>query len=173
MPTTDGNVMVWHVPNGKNMDQFAGDARWKYSTTNRFLTGYSNSFAKVYERYPPRSMTKGRCSKGPSIPVTMRKGSWSDFRNNGAPNSMNEASTGYIHFSVFNWERGCNPFCPGVRYNGCNTEHACIGTGGYMPEGNPRQCSDFSGWDWDGRNARRGWSASRTMTESAVFIFTR
>ena len=43
--------------------------------------------------------------------------------------------------------------CPGYAYTGCNCEHACIGGAGWFPEGNPRQCGDYSGWDWDGVGA--------------------
>merc|ERR1711871_669247 len=103
-------------------------------------------------------MDKGAGQHGPSIPVTMHggtKGEWDCndhrcFSWQMSPNSRGESTRKYIHFTVYNNERGCNPFCPGVRYNGRNTEHACIGTGGYMPEGVGKQCSDFSGWDWNG-----------------------
>ena len=61
--------------------------------------------------------------------------------------------------------------CPGIKYTGCNAEHACIGAGGYLPESAPRQCGDFSGWDWDGVGLHKGWSASKSLTESAIFLF--
>ena len=61
--------------------------------------------------------------------------------------------------------------CAGIKYTGCNAEHACIGAGGYLPEGAPRQCSDFSGWDWDGAYTHKSWSASKSLTQSAIFLF--
>ncbi len=76
--------------------------------------------------------------------------------------------------------------CPGY-YPGCNSEHACFGSSGHAPEGCPRQCGDFAGWDWDGARHCRpllsnsasscdgpgGWSASGLMTDSAILILVR
>ncbi|KAI4876774.1 hypothetical protein NFI96_008143 [Prochilodus magdalenae] len=44
----------------------------------------------------------------------------------------------------------------------------CIGGGGYFPEGAPRQCGDFPGFDWNGYGTNTDWSASREITEAAL-----
>ena len=113
---------------------------------------------------------------GPAVPVKFEHGTAGNFHSQDvAQNSRSESTAGFIHFSVTNNERAMNALCPGVRYNGCNTEHACIGGGGYFPEGGGLQCSDFSGWDWDGYGHSRGsgWSASKRLTDATVLIFVR
>ena len=49
----------------------------------------------------------------------------------------------------------------------------CIGGGGHFPEGAPRQCGDFTSFDWDGYGTNMLASASREITEAAVMIFYR
>ncbi|KAI2662623.1 Intelectin [Labeo rohita] len=49
----------------------------------------------------------------------------------------------------------------------------CIGGGGHFPEGAPRQCGDFTSFDWSGYGNNIGWSASREITEAAVLLFYR
>ena len=49
----------------------------------------------------------------------------------------------------------------------------CIGGGGHFPEGVPRQCGDFTAFDWDGYGTNTEWSASKEITEAAVLLFYR
>lgn len=49
----------------------------------------------------------------------------------------------------------------------------CIGGGGHFPEGAPKQCGDFAGFDWSGYGTHTGNSASREITEAAVLLFYR
>ncbi len=49
----------------------------------------------------------------------------------------------------------------------------CIGGGGHFPEAVPRQCGDFTSFDWDGYGTNTGWSASKEITEAAVLLFYR
>uniref|UniRef100_A0A8C1XXU0 Fibrinogen C-terminal domain-containing protein n=1 Tax=Cyprinus carpio TaxID=7962 RepID=A0A8C1XXU0_CYPCA len=49
----------------------------------------------------------------------------------------------------------------------------CIGGGGHFPEWSPRQCGDFTSFDWDGYGTNVGWSASKVITEAAVLLFYR
>ncbi|KAB5518639.1 hypothetical protein PHYPO_G00168280 [Pangasianodon hypophthalmus] len=45
----------------------------------------------------------------------------------------------------------------------------CIGGGGHFPEGSPRQCGDFTSFDWDGYGSHIGWSAnSRQLPDVAL-----
>jgi len=87
-----------------------------------------------------------------------------------------QTTGGRIQFTVFNWERAAMGFCPGSHnVRGCDSEHYCLGGGGYYPEGGGKQCGDFSGWDWDGygRSRGHGCSASKRLTDAAVLFFTR
>ncbi|KAL1023973.1 hypothetical protein UPYG_G00049740 [Umbra pygmaea] len=61
--------------------------------------------------------------------------------------------------------------CSGVKPTGCNTEHYCIGGGGYFPEASPRQCGDFVSFDTDGYGTTARASASKEITEAAVLLF--
>ncbi|KAF4071721.1 hypothetical protein AMELA_G00276620 [Ameiurus melas] len=47
------------------------------------------------------------------------------------------------------------------------------GGGGHFPEDSPRQCGDFTSFDWDGYGTHVHWSASKQLTEAAVLIFYR
>ncbi|XP_063044372.1 intelectin-like [Engraulis encrasicolus] len=49
----------------------------------------------------------------------------------------------------------------------------CIGGGGYFPQSSPRQCGDFTSFDWDGVGTHHRFSASKEITEAAVLIFYR
>jgi len=170
------NIMIWHVPNGRDYGGWYDAAIYRmYSTTN-FLNSWGKTLQSLYTKKPPISQA-GSCNsgkEGPNTRIVWDKGSASNFYwNDMAPNSRGEVSMGYIDFTAYNNERAVNAMCPGVRYRGCNAEHACIGGGGYFPEGGGRQCSDFSGWDWNGFGTHRSWSPSRRLATATVLIFTR
>lgn len=55
----------------------------------------------------------------------------------------------------------------------CVASQYCIGGGGHFPQEPPRQCGDFTAFDWNGYGTHVGWSASREITEAAVLIFYR
>ncbi|KAJ8413449.1 hypothetical protein AAFF_G00094450 [Aldrovandia affinis] len=84
-----------------------------------------------------------------------------------------EFQPGFITFQVFNTEQAVMAICSGVKPTGCNTEHFCVGGGGHFPEGNGKQCGDFTSFDWDGYGTHNRWSASKEMTEAAMLIFYR
>merc|ERR1711879_481027 len=100
------------------------------------------------------------------------KGSASDLRNQFT--SSESLSTNQVMFGAWNNEKAAHAFCP-VASSARNQEHYCIGGGGYWPEGAPKQCTDFPGFDWSGKRTgtqgRNGWSASGRATESTVFFF--
>ncbi|OCT99273.1 hypothetical protein XELAEV_18005060mg [Xenopus laevis] len=49
----------------------------------------------------------------------------------------------------------------------------CIGGGGFFPEESPRQCGDFTSYDWDGYGTGTGNSASKAITKASVLLFYR
>ncbi|KAL1769997.1 intelectin-1 precursor [Sigmodon hispidus] len=79
-----------------------------------------------------------------------------------------EFTAGYIQVRVFNNERAANTLCAGKRVIGCNTELHCIGGGGYVPEGNPVQCGNFSAFDWNRYGTHTGLRSSEEITEGSV-----
>ena len=168
------NVMLWHVPNGTASTSYYTAAILRYFTADGFLKKYGSTLYTLYKDNFPIAYNGGSCGQtGPAPAVTYDKGSNALVDSLIAPNTVSETDPGFISFRVFNNEKGCNALCPAVKYTGCNTEHACIGGGGFWPEGDPKQCGDFSGWDWDGYGAATEWSATKAMTDAAVFIFYR
>ncbi len=170
---TASNVMVYQVPNDVTVNNWYADALFRYYTTSGFLGDYGGNLYYLYHDHYPVGYGGNCHDTGPAIPITWDKGSNSYMDSLIPPNAVDETTPGYIHFRVFNNEHGCNALCSGIRYDGCNTEHACMGGGGWFPEGDPRQCSDYSAWDWDGYGTHSGWSASLTLTESAMLLFYR
>jgi len=175
--------MIWHVPNGASPSEYYSKPQYMYRTHQTMIPKYSEgqykgTFAGIYaDKYKPQHKKYPKCWTGLVVPVgpggnkQFLKGKASDFYNKEiAPNSRGETEVGYITFTKVNNEQGVNAMCAGIKYKGCNAEHACIGAGGYLPESAPRQCSDFSGWDWDGIGKHSGWSASMSLTKSAIFI---
>ncbi|XP_065434877.1 intelectin-like protein [Chrysemys picta bellii] len=128
----------------------------------------------VSQKYPVKYGT-GVCKtdNGPAVPVIYDYGDAQQTANYYSPNGRNEFVPGYIQFRVFNTEKAAMALCAGVKVTGCNTEHHCLGGGGFFPEGNPLQCSDFPAFAWDGYGTHQQWSVSKEMIESAVLLFYR
>ncbi|KAM4690449.1 intelectin-1-like [Rhinophrynus dorsalis] len=166
------NLGVWHVPNKTPLKLWRNSALLRYRTENSFLTGEGGNLFHLYKKYPVR-YNVGDCLKnnGPAVPVVYDFGSADKTASYYSPNGRREFTAGYVHFRVINTEKAALALCPGVKVTGCNVEHHCIGGGGYIPEGNPRQCGDFASFDWDGYGAHRSWSSSKEITEAAVLLF--
>lgn len=167
------DVLLYHVPDGTSMSAWHEAALLRYHTSSGFLAKYGGTLRALYKDHFPVGYG-GKCSiKGLAVPVLWDKGGPSEIDALIAPHIRKETTPGFVQFRVFNGQGACNALCPGVRFDGCNTEHACIGGGGWFPQGDPKQCSDFSAWDWDGYNSGNGWSASKTLTDATVFILVR
>ncbi len=171
--TNADDVMISHIPDGTAAAAYTGSAFLRYYTTDAVLQTYGGTMFTMYANNFPISFGQTCGNKGPTSAVTYDIGDNALIDSLISPNSRNETTPGYIQFRVFNNEQAVHALCPGHRYDGCNTEHACIGGGGWFPEGNPAQCSDFSGWDWNGVGTGVGWSATTQMTDATVMIFTR
>ncbi|XP_068114461.1 intelectin-1-like [Hyperolius riggenbachi] len=171
---TSKDLSVWHVPNDTPVSQWRNAAILRYRTDNGFFAQEGGNLFQLYQKYPVVYGT-GNClqQNGPAVAVTYDFGSIEKTRSYYSPNGASEFTAGYVQFRVFNTEKAAMALCAGVKVTGCNTEHHCLGGGGYFPEASPRQCGDFAGWDWDGYGKRAGWSASKEITESAVLLFYR
>ena len=167
------DVAIYHVPNGTDASGYRASAFLRYHTNTAFLTQYGGSLRSLYKNHFPVKFGGACASKGPAIPVVWDVGDNNAIDAQIAPNSVGESTPGYIQFRVFNNEKGAYALCAGIRYDGCNSEHACLGGGGWYPEGNPNQCGDFAAWDWSGYGAHAEWSATKKLTEAAVFILVR
>ncbi|XP_068103477.1 intelectin-1a-like [Hyperolius riggenbachi] len=169
------NVGVWHVPNKTPLTTWKKSSLLRYRTENGILSVHGGNLFTLYKKFPVK-YNVGTCpiDNGPSAPVIYDQGSAEETARLNAPLIMREVTTGFIQFRVFNNERAAMALCPGMKItNGCNTEHVCIGGGGYFPEASPKQCGDFPAFDWDGVGTHYASSASKELTESAVLIFYR
>uniref|UniRef100_A0A8C5MXX7 Uncharacterized protein n=1 Tax=Leptobrachium leishanense TaxID=445787 RepID=A0A8C5MXX7_9ANUR len=168
------DLSVWHVPNLTPINEWRDAALLRYRTENGFLPLEGGNLFKLYKKYPVR-YNAGACltNNGPAVPVVYDYGSAEKTNNYYSPNGRGEFVAGFVQFRVFNLERVPMALCPSMKVTGCNTEHHCIGGGGFFPEGNPKQCGDFPSYDWDGYGTHTGWSSSKEITEAAVLIFYR
>ncbi|XP_056401305.1 intelectin-1a-like [Hyla sarda] len=168
------DVGIWQVPNKTPLHLWRNSSLLRYRTDNGFLQSHGNNLYYLYKKYPV-AYNIGICERdnGPAVPVVYDHGNEEKTASYYPPDSRNQYITGYIHFRVFNYEKAALALCPGMKAVGCNTEHFCIGGGGYFPEGDPRQCGDFAAWDWDGYGTHRGSSTSKEIIEATVLLFYR
>ncbi|NP_001164984.2 intelectin 2 precursor [Xenopus tropicalis] len=168
------NLALWHVPNNTPMVNWRNSSILRYRTQNGFFTDEGGNLFQLYKKYPVK-YDIGKClaDNGPAVPVVYDLGSAEKTASLYSPNGRNEFTAGFVQFRVVNTEKAALALCPGVKVKGCNAEHHCIGGGGYFPEGSPRQCGDFSAFDWDGYGTHAGWSASKEITEAAVLLLYR
>ncbi|XP_051756017.1 intelectin-like [Ctenopharyngodon idella] len=168
------DMSVWHVPNNMDLEYWNPNSLLRYHTENHFLTLHGGNLFNLFKKFPVK-FGLGACltDNGPAIPIVYDTGNVDYTKNLFGPNSRTMFTPGFITFRVFNTERAALALCSGVKPTGCNSEHFCIGGGGHFPEGVPRQCGDFAGFDWDGYGTNAGWSASKEITEAAVLLFYR
>ncbi|KAG9259698.1 intelectin-like [Astyanax mexicanus] len=168
------DVSVWHVPNNAETQQWRYNSILRYHTENHFLDNNGGNLYSLFKKYPVKyGLGVCRTNNGPSAPVVYDLGNKVTNKFLYGPNPRGEFEPGFIAFRVFNNERAAMAICSGVRPTGCNTEHYCIGGGGHFPEAAPRQCGDFPSFDWSGYGTNTEWSASKEITEAAVFLFYR
>ncbi|KAG1926732.1 intelectin-like [Pimephales promelas] len=168
------DVSVWHVPNNMEVESWSASSILRYHTENQFLTLHGGNLYYLFKKFPVK-FGIGTClaDHGPVVPIVYDYGNADYNRNFYGPHSRTHFQAGFISFRVFNFERAAMALCSGTKPTACNTEHFCIGGGGHFPEGAPRQCGDFAGFDWDGYGTNAGWSASKEITEAAVLLFYR
>ncbi|XP_032089995.1 intelectin-1 [Thamnophis elegans] len=168
------DIAIWHVPNNTPMKRWQGVSFLRYHTESGFLSGQGGNLLRLYEKYPVK-YGAGSCpnDNGPAIPIVYDVGDAQKTSELYSPHGRGEFISGFVQFRVFNNEKAALALCSGVKLTQCNSEHHCIGGGGFFPEGNPRQCGDFASLDWDGYGTHRGWSSSKTIVDAAVLIFYR
>ncbi|CAI9576620.1 unnamed protein product [Staurois parvus] len=171
---TAKDLGLWHVPNNTPLSLWRNSSLLRYRTENSFFTQEGGNLFRLYKKYP-LVYNIGACltHNGPAVPIVYDFGSADKTAAYYSPLGGKEFTAGYVQFRAINFERAPLALCPGVKVTGCNVEHHCIGGGGYLPEGSPRQCGDFASFDWDGYGTRSGWSSSKEITEAAVLLFYR
>ncbi|KAK2913849.1 hypothetical protein Q8A67_002248 [Cirrhinus molitorella] len=168
------DVSVWHVPNNVQLENWRTGSLLRYHTQNHFLTKHGGNLFKLFKKFPVR-FGIGTCmtDNGPAVPIVYDTGDAISTKNLYGPTSRGRFEPGFITFRVFNTEKAAMAICSGVKPNTCHTEHFCIGGGGHFPEEAPRQCGDFTSFDWNGYGTNIAASASKEMTEAAVLLFYR
>nr|DBA19861.1 TPA: hypothetical protein GDO54_015623 [Pyxicephalus adspersus] len=172
---TADNLGIWHVPNKTPLSLWKNSSNLRYHTQNKILSEHGGNLLQLYKKYPVK-YNVGTCpaNNGPSAPVVYDKGNEQETMRLNSPNSKKEVTGGFIQFRVINNEKAALALCPGVKViNGCNSEHHCVGGGGFFPEQSPKQCGDFSSLDWNGYGLHTSWSASKQLIEAAILIFYR
>ncbi|XP_072280037.1 intelectin-1-like isoform X2 [Pyxicephalus adspersus] len=169
---TAEDLSLWHVPNNTPLSQWRSLSLLRYRTDSSFFNQEGGNLFHLYKKYP-LVYNVGTClqQNGPAIPIVYDYGSVQKTTAYYSPKGAGEFNAGYVQFRAINAEKAPLALCPGVKVTGCNVEHHCIGGGGYIPEGSPRQCGDFAAFDWDGYGTHNGWSASKEITEAAVLLF--
>ncbi|XP_043914963.1 intelectin-1a-like [Protopterus annectens] len=168
------DISIWHVPNNTPLKKWRLDAILQYHTETKFFPKYGGNLQGLFKKLP-LAWNIGSCpdKNGPAIPIVYNFGNAEKTKYLYSPLCRHEFTPGFIHFRVFNNEKAAMAICSGIKVNLCNTEHHCIGGGGFFPEGNPSQCGDFTGFAWDGYGTGQGASVTKEMLESAVLIFYR
>ncbi|XP_063285820.1 intelectin-1-like isoform X1 [Pelobates fuscus] len=171
---SSSDLGLWHVPNKTPLSQWKTSSILRYRTQNGFLSTNGGNLFGLYTKFPVKYNTGG-CPKnnGPAEPVVYDFGDPEKTAQYYTPNIKNAATPGFVQFRVFNNEKAAIALCAGIKTIGCDTEHYCIGGGGYFPEASPRQCGDFTALDWGGYGTHTGWSASKKLVESAVLLYYR
>lgn len=164
---------IWHVPNNTPLPSWRNSSLLRYRTNTGFFSDLGHNLFGVYQKYPVKYGI-GKCStdNGPAFPVVYDLGDAQRTASYYSPLGQKEFVSGFIQFRVFNNERAANALCAGMKVTGCNTEHHCIGGGGFFPE-SLLQCGDFSARDWNGYGTHTAWSTSKEITEAVVFLFYR
>uniref|UniRef100_A0A672Q4N4 Fibrinogen C-terminal domain-containing protein n=1 Tax=Sinocyclocheilus grahami TaxID=75366 RepID=A0A672Q4N4_SINGR len=122
----------------------------RYHTENHFLTSHGGNL------------------HGPAIPIVYDTGNVISTNYQYGPNSRGTFIKS-VNYSVILLHKASSLIKP----TGCHTEHFCIGGGGHFPEAAPKQCGDFTSFDWNGYGTNTEWSASREITEASVLLFYR
>ncbi|XP_059378570.1 intelectin-like [Carassius carassius] len=168
------DVSVWHVPNNSELEHWTTASILRYHTENHFLTLHGGNLLSLFKKFPVR-FGIGTCNvdNGPVIPIVYDTGNAISTKYLYGRYLRGLFEPGFITFRVFNNEKAAMAICSGVKPIGCDTEHFCIGGGGHFPEEVPRQCGDFTSFDWNRHGINTGWSASKEITEAAVLLFYR
>ncbi|KAB0360604.1 hypothetical protein FD754_004760 [Muntiacus muntjak] len=165
---------IWHVPNKSPLQYWRNSSLLRYHANTDFFRRLGQNLFGLYQKFPVK-YGAGKCwtDNGPAIPVDYDFGDAEKTASYYSPNCQWEFVAGFVQFRVFNNEGAANALCAGMRVTGCNTEHHCIGGGGFFPEGSSVQCGDFSSFDWNGYGTHCRYSSSREISEAAVLLFYR
>ncbi|XP_069933575.1 intelectin-1-like isoform X2 [Oryctolagus cuniculus] len=168
------DLEIWHVPNKTPLQHWRNSSLLRYRTNTGFFQHLGHNLFGLYQKYPVK-YSSGKCwtDNGPAIPVLYDFGDAEKTASYYSPLGWIEFVARFVQFRVFKNEGAANALCAGMRVSGCNTEFHCIGGGGFFPEGNPRQCGDFSAFDWSGYGTHQGYSSSREITEATMLMFYR
>nr|WGH00147.1 intelectin-1 [Andrias davidianus] len=167
------DLAVWHVPNKTPLNSWRNASILRYHTETGFFQSEGDNLLGLYQKYP--FTFGGTCleNNGPAVPIVYDLGDAVTTTNFYSPNGRGYFVAGFVQFRPYNAEKAALALCSGVKVTGCEIETNCIGGGGYFPQGDPKQCGDFSAFDWDGYGKNAGWSSSKEITEAAVLLLYR
>ncbi|XP_056608004.1 intelectin 3 [Triplophysa dalaica] len=163
------DVAVWHVPNDKVLKDWTTAAILRYHTESHFLSEHGGNLYHLFQKYPVK-YEAGDCKTdmGPSSPVVYDTGDKESNKAMYGSSLRGEFESGFVTFRVFNADKSAMAMCSGVKPTGCDSQHYCIGGGGFFLE--PLHCGDFTALQWTSDETK---SASKETIESAALLFYR
>jgi intelectin len=160
------NLLIYHAPSGTPAATLRAGAFYVYRTNNDFLTGKGGSLYTLYkDNYPLTNGTAG--TQGLKVDVVFDVGTATGLYNEENSNNRGESSSGGITILARNCEGYAIAMCP-VKYNGCNSEHACVGGNGSTGGRGSGGWGDFREWAYDST-----WGFSSRMKTAAMVLLTR
>lgn len=147
------DVSVWHVPNKEQLKSWTSSAVLRYHTESQFLKEHGGNLYHLFKKYPVK-FGAGQCKSdmGPSSPVVY---------DTGDKDGPSVGKSSFVTFRVFNADQAAMAMCSGHKPTECNSQHYCIGGGGFFPD--PQQCGDFTSQE----------QAFKALTQSSVLLFYR
>uniref|UniRef100_S4RIB5 Uncharacterized protein n=1 Tax=Petromyzon marinus TaxID=7757 RepID=S4RIB5_PETMA len=170
------DIAVWHVPNGTPLPAWKTSSLFRYHTESKFLAAFGGSFYSFFKNFFPLTYNSGSCptNNGPAYPIVYDYGSDAVVNSLSCPNCISLSVPNILYTIPTNSQSISSAQPPGLKVM---PEHMptqfCVGGGGYVPEGNPRQCGDFGAFDWNGYGTGVEWSATKKLLESAILIYYR
>ncbi|XP_074077024.1 LOW QUALITY PROTEIN: intelectin-1 [Macrotis lagotis] len=167
------DLAIWHVPNKSPLQQWRNNSLLRYHTDSSFFKSLGGNLFGLYQRYPVKYGT-GKCGltdNGSAVPVIYDFGNAEKTTKVYSCVLTEEFIGGFIQFQAYNNKRAANALCAGIQVTGCNTELHCIDGGGFFLEGAPRQCGDFSAFDWNGYGTHIHFGISGEIIEVPVLLF--
>ncbi|XP_043112419.1 intelectin 3 isoform X2 [Puntigrus tetrazona] len=140
----------WSSQQGNDRNLPEGDETWANTVT---FGSAEASTSDDYKKYPVK-FGAGQCKSdmGPSSPVVY---------DTGDKDGPSVGKSSFVTFRVFNADQAAMAMCSGHKPTECNSQHYCIGGGGFFPD--PQQCGDFTSQE----------QAFKALTQSSVLLFYR
>ncbi|HCP47351.1 MAG TPA: hypothetical protein DIU15_15015 [Deltaproteobacteria bacterium] len=163
---SSSDLLILYTPNDTAITNVFSSANWIQHTTNGFLTGLGGTLFSLYAGNYQLGAAGG-CSQGLKVDTLFTVGEANAFWAQQHPNSRSETSAGGITIRTANSEGHPQAFCP-VKYDGCNSEHSCVGGQGTTGGRGSGGWGNLNEWHYD-----NDWGWPSAMRASTMMLFVR